>query len=74
MDLESGELHNESPNSETYHFHISCKSCLRPIEEPVLDCEAGYPFPDKSQNLKNYEPGNEEDRIDQHSGRTMGIS
>lgn len=54
----AGELHNESPNSEIYHFHITCNSCLRPIEEPTL--EVGYQFPDKSQNLKNWKPENVE--------------
>lgn len=54
----AGELHNESPNSEIYHFHITCESCLRPIEEPILDSETGYQFLDKSQNLKNWKPEN----------------
>lgn len=54
----AGELHNESPNFEIYHFHITCNSCLRPIEEPTLDSEVGYQFPDKSQNLKNWKPEN----------------
>nr|WCD55366.1 MAG: polymerase [Adumi ohlsrhavirus] len=49
-----GAIHGESEESATYHFHISCKSCLRKIEEPKLEAKREFPFKDVSQRLSKW--------------------
>nr|AMJ52373.1 large protein [Riverside virus 1] len=49
-----GELHKESSDSGTYHFHIGCPSCLRIIDEPQLDSATEYDFPDVSVRLSKW--------------------
>lgn len=52
----AGEFHQESPLSATYHFHIQCKSCLREIEEPILESDLLFDFPDVSHQLSKWKP------------------
>ncbi|BBQ04832.1 RNA-dependent RNA polymerase [Culex pseudovishnui rhabdo-like virus] len=53
-----GEIHGESLHSETYHFHIGCKDCLRKIEEPTIDSPSAFTFPDVSQRLSKWKASN----------------
>lgn len=53
-----GEIHGESPRSETYHFHIGCKDCLRKIEEPTIDSPVVFHFPDVSRRLSKWKASN----------------
>uniref|UniRef100_Q8B0H5 RNA-directed RNA polymerase L n=1 Tax=Vesicular stomatitis Indiana virus (strain 85CLB South America) TaxID=434490 RepID=L_VSIVS len=41
----------------TDHYHITCKSCLRPIEEITLDSNMDYTPPDVSHVLKTWRNG-----------------
>nr|UYE93948.1 MAG: putative RNA-dependent RNA polymerase [Ohlsdorf virus] len=52
----AGEIHNESTESATYHFHIKCTECLRLIEEPMLDSKSIFKFPNVSKKLEKWKP------------------
>nr|BDO24648.1 large protein [Oita virus] len=40
----------------TGHLHLECRSCLREIEEPVLDSRIQFDHPDVSGVLKKWKP------------------
>lgn len=48
--------HFESDTDMTYHFHIGCEGCVRPIEEPTLECPIPFEFPDLSSLLDKFKP------------------
>ncbi|UHK03015.1 MAG: RNA-dependent RNA polymerase [Hangzhou tipula scripta rhabdovirus 1] len=52
----AGELHQESRSPRTYHLHIDCIECLRPIEEPIIDSGGIYQFPAMNHILAHWKP------------------
>lgn len=63
-----GEIHNESPVSITYHFHVACGDCIRPIDEPILDSVKEFKFPDMSVSLSKWKPSNTKWLVEYKSG------
>ncbi|AJR28566.1 polymerase [Keuraliba virus] len=56
--LNTIELFDDHVGSLTVHHHLSCRSCLREIEEPILDSSFIYHHPDMSQILSKWKPEN----------------
>ncbi|AJR28452.1 polymerase [Le Dantec virus] len=56
--LNTVELFDGVKGSITVHHHLSCKKCLREIEEPILDSTFLYVHPDMSQILSKWKPDN----------------
>lgn len=48
--------HRNSKTGATYHYHIRCLDCLRPIDEPTLDTTIEYKFDDVSAILASWKP------------------
>ncbi|AVM87289.1 L protein [Wuhan redfin culter dimarhabdovirus] len=56
----TGEMHKESDGQGVYHFHLSCKNCVRVIEEPHLESDWVYQFIDRSEELARWRGRDEE--------------
>nr|UQS95365.1 MAG: RNA-dependent RNA polymerase [Lantra virus] len=54
--ITTGEIHKESPWPGTYHFHINCISCLRTIEEPMIESDYPFKFQDVSNLMESWKP------------------
>ncbi|QIQ19249.1 polymerase [Leman virus] len=53
--MTAGELYQKQPTT-VYHFHMSCSSCLRKIEEPILNSDFEYKPIDRSNILNQWKP------------------
>nr|QIQ19269.1 polymerase [Perhabdovirus perca] len=53
--MTAGELYGDNPTT-VYHFHLSCKKCLRKIEEPTLNSDFEYQPIDRSDILNKWKP------------------
>lgn len=58
VEITSGEIQDGIPDPEHFHFHIACPSCLREIEEVVLECPTVMLHPDVSSVLNTWKPAN----------------
>ncbi|UHK03250.1 MAG: RNA-dependent RNA polymerase [Hangzhou rhabdovirus 4] len=54
--ITAGELHDQVAEQGLYHFHLSCKECLRPIEEVILETEETYTHPLVSDVIESWLP------------------
>ncbi|AGE10378.1 RNA polymerase [grass carp rhabdovirus] len=55
--MTTGEMREGSTNSTATHYHISCKSCLREIQEPMLESRVIYNPPSSSRIIRSWIPG-----------------
>nr|AMH40146.1 RNA-dependent RNA polymerase [Sprivivirus cyprinus] len=54
--MTTGELRENSTNSTATHYHITRESCLREIQEPMLESRIIYNPPSSSRVIKSWIP------------------
>ncbi|APG78803.1 RNA-dependent RNA polymerase [Wuhan pillworm virus 2] len=57
--VSAGELHDNDPRQGTYHAHINCNQCIRPITEEELTSELEFIHPNCYEQVKLWIPGGE---------------
>nr|QYV43069.1 MAG: RNA-dependent RNA polymerase [Mononegavirales sp.] len=59
--ITSGEIHDGEEGVSIDHYHVSCKTCLRKIEDVQLEADFVYNPPDVSRKIRKWIPKDHED-------------